>query len=93
MTENELKDAVCRLARRNGWAIHHNGQARVMHRSGDNGYPDLTLARDGEVVWIELKAEDGILSPAQYGWSLALPAFHCIRPEHWASGRVHELLA
>ena len=93
MTENELKTAIKRLARLNGWAIHDDGQERTMHRSGDNGYPDLTLARDGEVVWIETKDEIGALSPAQLRWRLALPAFHLIRPSDFERGRVNELLA
>lgn len=93
VTENELKTAVCRLARENGWSIHHNAQARNIHRSGDNGFPDLEVARDGQVIWMELKDADGILSPEQYRWSLILPAFHTIRPSHWEDGTVHRLLA
>ena len=91
MTENELKTAIKRHARLNGWAVHDDGQERVMHKSGDKGYPDLTCARDGEVLWIECKDDVGILSPGQYMWQMALPAYHVIRPKDWS--RVLELLA
>ncbi len=91
MTENELKHYVLRVARMNGWMIYHVPQT-TMRNGGGRGYPDLTLARDGEVLWIELKQEDGILSSDQYAWSLALPACHTIRPSD-VQGRLVELLA
>ncbi len=92
MTENELKHQVLRYARLQGWAVYHVPQT-TMKNGGGKGYPDLTLARDSEVLWIELKQDDGIISGDQYGWSLALPAYHVIRPKDWRSGRVHELLS
>lgn len=54
MTENELKHAVLKMARRQGWAVYHVPQT-TMHNGGGIGYPDLTLARDKEVLWMELK--------------------------------------
>ena len=92
MTENGLKQAVLRVAYANGWAVYHVPQA-TMRNGGGRGYPDLTLARDREVLWIELKAEYGKLSDDQHVWADALPALHVIRPRDWHSGRVHELLA
>jgi len=93
MTENGLKQVVLSLAYANGWAVYHVPQATITHKGGGRGYPDLTLARDGEVLWIELKAEDGKLTPEQEAWMIALPAAHVIRPFDWERGRVHELLA
>lgn len=92
MTENELKGAVLRIAHANGWAVYHERQDRKAN-GGGVGYPDLTLARDREVLWLELKQEHASLSPAQYLWQDALPAMHVIRPSDLASGRVAELLA
>jgi hypothetical protein len=93
MTENDLKQAVLLMARREGWAVYHVPQASIAHKGGGAGYPDLTLARDGEVIWIELKAEKGVLEPQQAKWIAILPASHVIRPSDWYSGRVAELLA
>jgi hypothetical protein len=93
MTENELKHAVLRLAKQNGWAVYHVPQT-TMRNGGGSGYPDLTLARDGEVVWIELKQQKRQATPQQLEWAMALGGrCHVIRPSDLESGRVGELLA
>jgi hypothetical protein len=92
LTENGLKHLVLGMAYRQGWAVYHVPQA-TMHNGGGKGYPDLTLARDGEVLWLELKQEKGVLSKDQAMWISILPASHVIRPSDWFSGRVRELLA
>ena len=92
MTENELKKLVLRLAYSRGWAVYHVPQS-TMRNGGGTGYPDLTLARDREVLWIELKQEKAGPSREQECWLEALPAAHVIRPSDWDSGRVAELLA
>ena len=91
MTENELKHYVLRIARMNGWTVYHVPQT-TMRNGGGRGYPDLTLARDKEVLWIELKQDDGIQTSEQYAWQLALPAYHVIRPRDLDAGRLVELL-
>lgn len=99
MTENELKREVTQLAYRNGWAVYHLPQAkprrpvRTQGQSTAVGYPDLTLARDGEVLWLELKQQAESPSTAQLAWAQALGrSWHLIRPSDLASGRVGELL-
>jgi predicted type IV restriction endonuclease len=95
VTENELKHAVLRVARLNGWAVYSPAQNRVVRpdKGGSSGYPDLTCARDKEVLFIELKQDGGMQTSDQYAWELALPAYHVIRPKDLDAGRVHELLA
>lgn len=92
MTENELKGHVVKMARDRGWAVYHVPQDRIPN-GGGRGYPDLTLARDGEVQWMELKRQDGKLSADQVLWLDALPRCEVIRPSDLARGRVDELLA
>jgi hypothetical protein len=92
MTENELKRNVLRDAYANGWAVYHVPQA-TMRNGGGVGYPDLTLARDREVLFIELKQEKAGLSAEQRLWQEALPAHHVIRPSDYINGRLAELLA
>lgn len=92
LTENELKGVILKMAYAKGWCVYHVPQS-TMHNGGGKGYPDLTLARDGEVLWLELKQEKGRLSPDQAGWQLALPRMEVIRPSDLARGRVDELLA
>jgi hypothetical protein len=92
MTENELKHVVLDLARRNGWAVYHVPQT-TMRNGGGSGYPDLTLARDGEVIWIELKQQAGKLTTQQLEWAAAIGRpWHLVRPADLESGRVGELL-
>lgn len=92
MTENELKHKILELAYRNGWSVFHMTQSNIRGSQG-KGYPDLTIARDGEVLWMELKQEGEKLSPYQSDWFFALPRCHKIQPSDWESGRVAELLA
>ncbi len=93
MTENHLKTEVLRVAYANGWKVRHETQARHLHRAGDDGFPDLILARQGQVLFMELKVEKAQLSLEQRMWFEELPAAHLIRPSDWYSGRVAELLA
>jgi hypothetical protein len=95
VTEAELKSYVKRIARMNGWRIKDEAQAQHFRavKGEATGYPDLTLARDREVLWFELKTDDGIQSSEQYAWSMILPAYHVIRPKDLDNGRVVELLS
>ncbi len=92
MTENELKHAVLRIARLNGW-MQYNQPQRAMRSAGDHGFPDLVLARGGRAVFMELKTEVGLQTALQHAWSQELPNYHLIRPRDLASGLVNEVLA
>lgn len=72
--ENEFQQAVIEYAALRGWFIHHTRPA--MNRrgrwqtpiQGNPGFPDLVLARCGEVIVTELKSDRGKLTPAQKKW-------------------------
>lgn len=49
---------------------------------GHPGFPDLVLARNGEVLFVELKSEKGKLSPEQRDW-LAHTNGRLWRPADW----------
>lgn len=81
MTESELRAEVVKLAHYHGWRVFSLPMAKTRRPVKDaTGYPDLTLARDRRVVWLELKQEDGNLSVQQMAWLRELPAMHVIRP-------------
>lgn len=98
MSESDLQSAVIELARLKGWRCFHaraslNQRGKwATHATGDPGYPDLTLARNGEVLFLELKTQRGRVRAEQEAWIDALGAF-VIRPEQWANGTVEDLLA
>jgi hypothetical protein len=93
LTESQLRMLVVDYAHRQGWAVFSQPIARTRRPVRDaSGYPDLTLARDRECLWIELKTQDGAVSADQRLWLEALPYAYTIRPSDWYSGRVMELL-
>lgn len=79
VTEAQLKARVLELAHGAGWMVYHR-PARYQRNGGGSGYPDLTLARHGRVLWLELKVDKGEVSEAQKAWMQSLPAAHVIRP-------------
>ncbi len=82
MSEAELRAAVVALAKRAGWLVFSLPIAKTRRPVKDAvGYPDLTLARDHDVLWIELKAEKGELSTDQWRWFDNLPRMLIIRPQ------------
>lgn len=75
MTEDEFQRAVLALAKLHHLHVAHfraamTGKGRwVTPVAADGkGYPDLTAVGPGGVIWRELKAERGRLSPEQCLW-------------------------
>ena len=94
MTEAELKREVVRMAHELGWKVFSLPMIRNVRPVKDAvGYPDLTLARDGTVLWIELKTDAGVLSADQIAWMDALhPNMHVIRPNDLGGDRLYGML-
>jgi hypothetical protein len=95
MSEAALQRAVEECAGVLGWHCFHviNSHRTVTAR----GYPDLTLARGGRVIFAELKTGRRGLTPEQEEWLSALrrcPGVEVYewREEDWLSGRVEEVL-
>ena len=69
------------LARALGWRVYHT----LRSRGSQPGYPDWTLVRE-RVMFLELKKEKGIVSPAQKEWLGALrdagAEVYLVRPRH-----------
>lgn len=100
ITEVQFQSHVLQYARMRGWLRMHSRTALNQSGSwstpisGDKGFPDLVLARDGVVIFIELKSARGRLGPGQAEWIEALGgedgnAF-IFRPADW--DRIEALL-
>lgn len=78
ISEAAFQAQVLAYARMCGWLAHHsrpaaNRRGRVSTPiAGDAGLPDLVLVRAGRVLFLELKAGRGKLSPAQRAWAAAI---------------------
>ena len=79
MKEVAFEREVVRYARQRGWLVHYDipsyrrGMLRTQ-QGGDNGYPDVTLARGGVVLHCELKAQKGSFVGNQKRWRDAIGA-------------------
>lgn len=86
MKEAQFQNYVVRLARENGWLIHHTRTAlaksgRYMTPvQGHIGFPDLVLLhREREIlVFAELKNERGLVRREQRQWLELLKRIPCI---------------
>ena len=87
-TESEFLDELIAQALVRGWHVYHPRPARSdrgWRTAGQGtpvGFPDLTLCRDGVVIFAELKSEKGRLSDDQRAWLEACGG-QVWRPSDW----------
>lgn len=106
MTEDQLVEATIGLALTFGWHADHRRPGRTNKGprtclQGLPGFPDLTLARAGRVIFAECKSQRGALEPDQAGWRDALTAdghdaaaveWYLWRPSDWLDGTIEAVL-
>lgn len=85
MSEAQFTAAVIDFAQYKGWLVAHFRPARTTRGwrtpvQGDKGFPDLVLARDGRVIFAELKVGKNKMSVEQERWSTALPEMYLWHP-------------
>lgn len=77
-SEDDFQAFVTETATTYGWKWAHFRKAKVRGdrwatpQSGDPGFPDLVLSRDGVVLVVELKSDKGGFRPGQKEWLAAL---------------------
>ena len=86
-SEREFTDEVVRLAKDKGWMVAHFRPARTntgwaTAMAGHVGFPDIVLAKDGRVIFAELKSEKGRVLGEQKKW-LAHTRGYLWRPSDW----------
>jgi hypothetical protein len=93
LSEAALRAEVVKRAHAAGWKVFSLPMNRTVRPVKDAvGYPDLTLARHGEVRFLELKTEQGVLSPEQWAWAQALPFWALIQPRDLDGGLLDGVL-
>jgi hypothetical protein len=89
-TEKEFQQMVIARARARGWLVHHTRPCQradgrwTTPVEGHAGFPDLVLAREGSVIFRELKTDSGRLTSAQSLWLSVLPDSGLWRPGDWS---------
>lgn len=68
IAEKDMQDAIRMAALRNGWMFFHTHDSR----RSDAGYPDCICVKAGRILFFELKAQKGRVSPQQRRWIAAL---------------------
>ena len=63
-SETDFQTWLVDLARVTGWLAYH-----TLHSKGsESGFPDWLLAKPGHLIFLELKAEKGVLTIDQADW-------------------------
>ena len=82
--EAEFQAQIVELAEAQNWLVYHTHDSR----RSQPGFPDLVLVRGGRLLFMEVKAEKGKLSPAQLNWMVMLKGARyvhaaTVRPSDW----------
>ena len=103
LSEADLQQSVVQMAHLYGWLVHHGRPARTTNGwctpiTGDTGFPDLVLVREGRIIFCELKSARGRISPQQKRWLKQLSDNYLVkavvwRPRDWFSGEIAETLS
>lgn len=99
ISENELLATVIGLCEVRGLMVEHVFDTKVHARRSGKGFPDLTIAnpKGGMILFVELKDEDGKLSPDQERWRDAVSnnigcRWYLWRPSDLLNGTIEKLL-
>ena len=98
MSEDALQTHVISAARTFGWRVVHFRPARTdkgwrTAYTGDSGFPDLVLARNGRVLCVELKSHRGRPDENQKLWAQEMgESYRLWRPLDWLTGVIEKEL-
>jgi hypothetical protein len=87
--ERDFQRTLIEYARLRGWRVYHARPALTQRGrwltpvQGDVGFPDLVLARQGRLIFAELKREGRKPTPLQQGWLEVLATCPCVEVYVW----------
>jgi hypothetical protein len=84
LTEAQLSGLVVELARIGGWKRYHTFDSR----GSNHGFPDWVFVKNGRLVFVELKSDQGKVRDEQASWLDALSdvetaEVYVWRPSDW----------
>ncbi len=83
LSEKAFMANVRSFAEAHGWLVYHTHDSR----RSESGFPDLTMARNGRLVFAELKTEKGTTTVGQQKWIACLLTanreVYVWRPSDW----------
>lgn len=83
LSEKQFQQQILDLAKLRGWKTYHPYDSR--HSTA--GWPDVTLVKDGRLIFWEVKSAKGRVSEEQAQWLVALALTGCearvVRPADW----------
>ena len=72
MSERELGQTIREMAEAFGWSVYQVLDTRDYAKRTSKGFPDQFIARPGRALALELKTEQGIVTPDQELWVATL---------------------
>jgi protein gp37 len=88
MTEKELSQQVQQLARLKGYRVYHT----FLSVYSEPGFPDLCMAKEGRLIFAELKTERGKVTSSQKDWLEVLAASKACEVYIWRPGDWDEIV-
>jgi hypothetical protein len=74
ISERAFQAQIMSAAKLQGWLTYHSRPGLtqrgrwVTPMSGDKGWPDVCMTKNGRIWFVEIKSESGKLAPAQETW-------------------------
>jgi hypothetical protein len=88
VSEAEFMATVVDAAEKLGWLCYHTYDSR----RSTAGFPDLVLARAGEVIFAELKSAKGTTTREQEQWLLTLSSVKHVAAVVWRPQELDDIL-
>ena len=88
VSEKDFLAGVTELATLAGWLVYHTYDSR----KNQAGFPDLTMAKGGRLIFAELKSEKGRVSPHQQVWLNQLEKIKGVEVYLWRPSHIDEIV-
>tara|TARA_R110000744_G_scaffold112956_1_gene211702 strand:+ start:277 stop:606 length:330 start_codon:yes stop_codon:yes gene_type:complete len=88
MSETTFLNWVMDLANQATWLVYHTHDSR----RSQPGFPDLTMAKGGRLIFAELKSEKGRVSPHQQVWLNQLEKIKGVEVYLWRPSHIDEIV-